>query len=63
MIRYKKIFKILLVLSLSIGGLNFINLKDDYFIYAQHKEIYENEDKKEGSKKDNDKNKKQGKSK
>ena len=47
MIRYKKIFKILLVLSLSIGGLNFINLKDDYCIYAQHKEIYENEDKKE----------------
>ncbi|WP_455544146.1 amidase domain-containing protein [Intestinibacter sp.] len=44
MIEYKRFFKILLVLSLSIGEINFINLKDNSYIYTQNKTIYENED-------------------
>ncbi|MFR2389147.1 MAG: hypothetical protein ACLS7J_12540, partial [Intestinibacter bartlettii] len=61
MISYNKIFKALLILSLSVGGLNFINLKENNYIYAQNKTIYQNEDKKEekGSKKNKDKVKKQ----
>ena len=61
MISYNKIFKDLLILSLSVGGLNFINLKENNYIYAQNKTIYQNEDKKEekGSKKNKDKVKKQ----
>ncbi len=46
MISYNKIFKALLILSLSVGGLNFINLKENNYIYAQNKTIYQNEDKK-----------------
>ena len=61
LISYNKIFKALLILSLSVGGLNFINLKENNYIYAQNKTIYQNEDKKEekGSKKNKDKVKKQ----
>ena len=43
MISYNKIFKALLILSLSVGGLNFINLKENNYIYAQNKNIYQNE--------------------
>ena len=32
---------------MSVGGLNFINLKENNYIYAQNKTIYQNEDKKE----------------